>query len=184
VYPASAQTSRTRRQAQWVFHNRGRAATQSWANAAVITTSRTSPVVSTAMCRLRPQPDPTSSLRRKMYGYLVPNATFGDLPPAGLKWDPQELPESAFSVNDVFCLIGTDPKDYGQPRVAVGPKSDGLVFIEHAYVRKAHRAFVYRSAARLTRSGRRRRLKISATWPWAPAIVTAWDRITALPQAP
>jgi hypothetical protein len=40
------------------------------------------------------------------------------------------------------------------------------------------------AAARLTRSGRRRRLKISATWPWAPAIVAAWDQITALPQAP
>ena len=81
----------------------------------------------------------------KMYGYLNPGATFGDLPPAGSKWDPQELPENVFSAGDVFCLIGTDPKDYGLPRVAVGPKSDGLVFIEHAYVRKAHRAFVYRS---------------------------------------
>jgi hypothetical protein len=40
------------------------------------------------------------------------------------------------------------------------------------------------AAARLTRSGRRRRLKISATWPWAPAITAAWHRITALPQAP
>jgi hypothetical protein len=40
------------------------------------------------------------------------------------------------------------------------------------------------AAARLVRGGRRRRLKISATWPWAAAIVTAWDRITALPQAP
>ena len=82
---------------------------------------------------------------QKMYGYLDPEATFGDLPPAGSKWDPQELPENVFSTDDVFCLIGTDPKDYGLPRVAVGPKSDGLVFIEHAYVRKAHRAFVYRS---------------------------------------
>jgi hypothetical protein len=40
------------------------------------------------------------------------------------------------------------------------------------------------AAARLTRSGRRRRLKIAATWPWAPAIVTAWQRITALPPSP
>jgi Transposase DDE domain group 1 len=49
---------------------------------------------------------------------------------------------------------------------------------------KTLRYRVLHTAARLTRSGRRRRLKISATWPWAPAIVTAWDRITALPQAP
>ncbi len=81
----------------------------------------------------------------KMYGYLNPEATFGELPPDRVKWDPQELPENVFSAADVFCLIGTDPKDYGLPRVAVGPKSDGLVLIEHAYVRKAHRGFVYRS---------------------------------------
>ncbi len=81
----------------------------------------------------------------KMYGYLTPDATFGDPPPDGTKWDPQELPGDVFSVDDVFCLIGTDPKDYGLSRVAVGPKSDGLVIIEHAYVRGAHRAFVYRS---------------------------------------
>ena len=40
------------------------------------------------------------------------------------------------------------------------------------------------AAARLARSGRRRRLKIAATWPWAPAIVTAWERVTALPHPP
>jgi hypothetical protein len=34
------------------------------------------------------------------------------------------------------------------------------------------------------RGGRRRRLKIAATWPWADAIAAAWIRITALPQAP
>ena len=81
----------------------------------------------------------------KMYGYLVPGATFGDLPPRGSGWDPQVMPEPAFAADDVFCLIGTDPKDYGLSRVVVGPKSDGLVLIEHAYIRKAHRAFVYKS---------------------------------------
>jgi Transposase DDE domain group 1 len=49
---------------------------------------------------------------------------------------------------------------------------------------KALRYRILHAAARLARSGRRRRLKISATWPWAPVIVTAWDRVTALPQAP
>jgi hypothetical protein len=33
-------------------------------------------------------------------------------------------------------------------------------------------------------AGRRRYLKIAATWPWAPAIVAAWNRISALAQAP
>jgi hypothetical protein len=40
------------------------------------------------------------------------------------------------------------------------------------------------AAAKLTRGGRQRRLNISATWPWAADITTAWDRISALPQAP
>jgi hypothetical protein len=49
---------------------------------------------------------------------------------------------------------------------------------------KTLRYRVLHAAARLARSGRRRRLKISATWPWATAIVTAWDRISALPHPP
>jgi len=49
---------------------------------------------------------------------------------------------------------------------------------------KTLRYRILHAAARLVRSGRRRRLKISATWPWTTAIVTAWNRITALPQAP
>ena len=43
---------------------------------------------------------------------------------------------------------------------------------------------VLHAAARLVRGGRRRRLKIQATWPWAEAITAAWQRIDALPQAP
>lgn len=34
-------------------------------------------------------------------------------------------------------------------------------------------------AARLTRSGRRRRLRASITWPWADAVADTWNRITA-----
>jgi hypothetical protein len=46
------------------------------------------------------------------------------------------------------------------------------------------RLLALHAAARLTRSGRRRRLNIQASWPWADSIMTAWDRITALPHAP
>jgi hypothetical protein len=49
---------------------------------------------------------------------------------------------------------------------------------------KTLRYRILHAAGRLVRSGRRRRLKIDATWPWALAIVTAWNRIAALPQAP
>ena len=40
------------------------------------------------------------------------------------------------------------------------------------------------TAARLTVSGRRRHLKIATSWPWAEAVITAWQRIQALPHAP
>ena len=43
---------------------------------------------------------------------------------------------------------------------------------------------ILHAAGKLVRAGRRRRLKIPATWPWADAIATAWARITALPHAP
>jgi len=49
---------------------------------------------------------------------------------------------------------------------------------------KTLRYRILHAAARLARGARRRRLKIAATWPWADAIVTAWDRLTALPHAP
>jgi Transposase DDE domain group 1 len=49
---------------------------------------------------------------------------------------------------------------------------------------KTLRYRVLHAAARLVRGGRRRRLKIQATWPWAKAITTAWQRIDAIPQAP
>jgi hypothetical protein len=49
---------------------------------------------------------------------------------------------------------------------------------------KTLRYRILHAAARLARSGRRRRLKIAAAWPWADAIATAWARIDALPHAP
>jgi hypothetical protein len=49
---------------------------------------------------------------------------------------------------------------------------------------KTLRYRILHAAARLTRGGRRRHLKIAATGPWAPAIMTAWDRIAALPHPP
>ena len=49
---------------------------------------------------------------------------------------------------------------------------------------KTLRYRVLHAASRLVRGGRRRQLKIQATWPWADAITAAWHRIDALPQAP
>jgi hypothetical protein len=49
---------------------------------------------------------------------------------------------------------------------------------------KTLRYRVLHAAARLVRGGRRRRLKIQASWPRAEAITAAWQRIDTLPQAP
>ncbi len=82
---------------------------------------------------------------QNMYGYLEPNQNYGDEPKEGQEWDPQSIPDGVFDPDDIFCLIGTNSKDYGVSKKVVGPKSDGLVRIEHAYVRKAHRAFVFKA---------------------------------------
>jgi pimeloyl-ACP methyl ester carboxylesterase len=81
----------------------------------------------------------------KMYGYLTPGKTFGQRPGRRDDWDPQAIDAKVFPPSRIFCLIGTNPKDYGPARMVVGPKSDGLVRIEHAYVRGAHRGYVHRS---------------------------------------
>ena len=81
----------------------------------------------------------------KMYGYLTPGAKWGDEPPKRSDWRPYQLGKDAFDPERIFCLIGTDPTDYGLVHKVVGPKSDGLVMIENAYVRGANRAFVHRS---------------------------------------
>jgi hypothetical protein len=49
---------------------------------------------------------------------------------------------------------------------------------------KTLRYRVLHAAARLVRGGRRQWLKIAASWPWAEVITVAWQRISALPQAP
>ena len=47
---------------------------------------------------------------------------------------------------------------------------------------KTLRYRLFHTAARLVRGGRRRILKIAASWPWATAITMAWQRIQALPH--
>lgn len=47
---------------------------------------------------------------------------------------------------------------------------------------KAMRYRFLHVAARLVRSGRRRRVKIPETWPWATAIVAVFNTIAAIPK--
>jgi hypothetical protein len=47
---------------------------------------------------------------------------------------------------------------------------------------KTLRYRILHAAARLVRGGRRKALKIAATWPWTQEIVSAWQRIQAIPH--
>jgi hypothetical protein len=62
-----------------------------------------------------------------------------------------------------------------------------LLALDGALARAEPKTLRYRilhAAARLVHGGRRRQLKIQATWPWAADIVAAFGRINALAHAP
>lgn len=82
--------------------------------------------------------------RDVMYRYLTPKDVLSATPERPGTWDARDLAGS-FDPARMFCLIGTDAADYGLVSKAVGPKSDGLVQIDNAYVRNAPRSFVHRS---------------------------------------
>ncbi|MCU1519555.1 MAG: hypothetical protein JWQ75_4276 [Pseudarthrobacter sp.] len=83
----------------------------------------------------------------RMYEYLTP--------PALRQRQPREefiatgMPEDGFPVDELFCLVGSNPEDYdvafGLSSKAVGARSDGLVQIDNAAVRGAPLAVVHRS---------------------------------------
>ena len=63
--------------------------------------------------------------------------------------EPLDSLNGRYPAERVFCLVGTDSRDYGAAlglsKHAVGPLSDGLVQIRNAAVRGGPRAFVHRS---------------------------------------
>jgi len=84
----------------------------------------------------------------RMYEYLTPRTDPPQQRPED--WKARLMPDTDnFPLTRVFCLIGTNPEDYGAAHglssKAVGAKSDGLVQIENAYVPGANNAFVHRS---------------------------------------
>ena len=81
--------------------------------------------------------------RKVMYQYLTPAAGLRQAPGMPDNWDAHVI--TGLDPSRVFCLIGTNAADYGAVSKAVGPKSDGLVQIDNAYVKGANRTFVHRS---------------------------------------
>ena len=85
---------------------------------------------------------------RRMYEYLTPERDRDPGgPPAG--WDPRVVDDVVFPRHRIFCLVGTNPNDYGAAfglsAKTVGAKSDGLVQIDNAHVPGSRHAFVHRS---------------------------------------
>ncbi|MGP6173508.1 esterase/lipase family protein [Corynebacterium sp. A21] len=79
----------------------------------------------------------------RMWEYLNPS-------PAGPRprdWKPQLMDDEDFPKDRIFTLVGTNHGDFemGVSSWAVGPKSDGLVQTESAYIPGARFAFVHRS---------------------------------------
>ena len=83
----------------------------------------------------------------RMYDYLTPAARRSDLKRDGFKGT--EIPAGSFPVDELFCLVGSNPEDYdvalGLSSKAVGARSDGLVQIDNAAVRGAPLAIVHRA---------------------------------------
>lgn len=83
----------------------------------------------------------------RMYEYLTPGVRTNARAPAG--FTGTAVPDGSFPVDRIFCLVGSNPDDYGVAlglvSKTVGARSDGLVQIENAAVLNAHRAVVHRS---------------------------------------
>lgn len=83
----------------------------------------------------------------RMYQYLTPGVPRGASAPDD--FNATAMPDDGFPLSRLFCLVGSNPEDYdvalGLSSKAVGARSDGLVQIENAAVRNAHRAIVHRS---------------------------------------
>ncbi|MGD8201369.1 IS1380 family transposase [Ornithinimicrobium sp. W1679] len=92
------------------------------------------------------------------------------------------FPSRHFAINSAWLLltaIAADLVAWTRLLALTGPAA-ALASCEP----KALRYRYLHVPARLTRGGRRRRLRIPATWPWAVAIVAVFANIAAIPQHP
>ncbi|WP_281711024.1 transposase [Dermacoccus nishinomiyaensis] len=90
------------------------------------------------------------------------------------------LPSREFALNQawlVAVMIAADLVAWTRMLACTGAAT-----ILAACEPKAMRYRFLHAAARLARSGRRRRVKIPETWPWAIAIVAVFNTIAAIPK--
>jgi hypothetical protein len=87
------------------------------------------------------------------------------------------LPLHSFAANQIWCeliALALDLLAWTQTLALTGNQA-------RRWEPKTLRTRIFSTAARITRSGRRTRLKLPDHWPWTGLILTAWQRLTALP---
>ncbi len=104
--------------------------------------------------------------------HAVVEQTIAELKSAGLK----HLPSGSFMANAAWLALAVMAHNLGR---AVGQLAGpGL----HTATAATLRRKVFTMPGRLVHSGRRRRLRLPQSWPWAGAITTALTNITAIPM--
>ncbi len=104
--------------------------------------------------------------------HAVVEQTIAELKSAGLA----HLPSGKFMANAAWLALAVVAHNLGH---AVGQLAGPD--LERATAATLRRA-VFTTPGRLVHTGRRRHLRLPASWPWADPIRNALDRITAIPQ--
>jgi hypothetical protein len=104
--------------------------------------------------------------------HAIVEQTIAELKSAGLA----HLPSGHFMANAAWLALAVMAHNLGR---AVGQLAgDDFNTATAATLRRK----VFTMPGRLVHSGRQRRLRLRRNWPWADAITTALDRITAIPM--
>jgi hypothetical protein len=104
--------------------------------------------------------------------HAVVEQSIAELKSAGLG----HLPSGRFMANAAWLALAVIAHNLSR---AVGLFAGGTL---HRATATTLRRAVFTMPGRLVRSGRRRRLRLPANWPWADAFTTALTAITAIPQ--
>ena len=90
------------------------------------------------------------------------------------------FPSREFAINQTWLTLTTIAADLTAWTRLLGCTGEAKVLA--ACAPKALRYRFLHVPARLTHSGRRRRLRIPESWPWAAAVVAVFANIAAIPQ--
>jgi len=101
--------------------------------------------------------------------HAVVEQTIAELKSAGLA----HLPTSRFTANAAWLSLAVLADNLGRLLAGGTLRRAGSTTLRRA---------IFTMPGRLVRSGRRRRLRLPKNWPWADAVSTALNAVTAIPQ--